>query len=298
MLDHPQSPEEAVISAKRALLRQQIQLLGEELAWLADPGLIPAAALNSAAECGDLSDQCFSLAAWVVGEIALAASRLHQKLCWEDTFECYRVPSESKPRIVRALLEPVTRYAPGILALSEIVAAIPVVAIRESVPLGDWGRIARRSEEFGVKLSCDGTEVQVLIRNYLRKPPQPSTSPDKRVLDSTRLKLDDEIGVTSVTPIDDLVSVARAAVTEHIGPAKGICVAMQAKAPVWGHTSEAPATMYDAVWSAYTAAAEHLIFPNVDISGAEIPAQAGPDPHFALAINHLARDRGAELRSR
>jgi hypothetical protein len=285
-----QWPEKAEVSAKRALLRQQTQLLGEQLTWLSDPSKIPAEALGSSAKYGDLPEQCFNLAIWLLAEIVRAANSVQHELSWEETFDQYEVPSELKPRVLRAVLEPASRHAPGIFAISEIVAAAPVMATRESIPLNGWGHIARSTEKFGAKISWDGSDLQVLIRNYLRKPPEATEYSYQRVLNPALLRLDGETGVTSVTPIDDLISAAKAAITEHIRPAKGVCVAMLAKAPVCDHA----ATMYGAIWSAYAAAANRLIFPNIDLRGADIPPQAGPDPNFATVLDALARQRAAE----
>lgn len=289
-------PERAEVSARRALLRQQTELLGEELPWLSEPSKVPAEAVRSAVECDDLTEQCFNLATWVLAEVVRGANRTQQKLRWEETFDYYKVPLELKSRVMRSVLEPTSRHAPGIFAMCEIVAATPMVAIRESIPLSSWGAIARSTEKFGAKISCDGTDLQVLIRNYLRKPPQTTKYPYQRVLEPALLRLDDETGITSVTPIDALIAVAKTAVAEHIRPPKGVCVALLANAPACEHGSTAAVTMYGAIWSAYAAAAAHLIFPNVNISKAEIPAQAEPDPHFAVAIDALAKHRAEEWR--
>jgi hypothetical protein len=288
-------PERAEVSARRALLKQQTELLGEELPWLFKPGKIPPEAVGSLAD-GGWVEQCFNLATWVLAEVAQAANSIQDKLLWEEIFDHHKVTLELRPRVRRSVLEPVSRHAPGIFAMCEIVAATPVVATRESLPLSDWGTIARRTEKLGVKISRDGTDLQVLIRNYLRKPPQTTSFPNRRVLDSALLKLDDEASLTSVTPIDDLVSVAKTAVAEHIRPPQGACVALLANAPVCEHSSTTTATMYGAIWSAYAAAANELIFPNVNLSKGEIPTQAEPDPHFAIMIDALAKHRAEEWR--
>jgi hypothetical protein len=288
----------SAIHAKRALLRQQTQLLGNELSWLREPDSIPREALGSSADSGALPAQCFHLAAWMVREIALAANRLCPKLDWESAFDTYGVTTEQKLRIKRAVLEPVTRYAPGMIALSEIVAVTPLVTTRASVRRAEWGRVARLAEGFGAKISCDGTNVQLVIRNYLRDTTDATVWRSTPVLDSALLKLDDETGVSSVTPIDDLISTARVAVIEHLGPATGMCVAMQARAPVCDHVHATPATMYGAIWTAYVAAVERLVFPNIDLSGVVIRPQAGPDPHVPAAMDRLARERAADLKSR
>jgi hypothetical protein len=290
-----QSLDSVELSAKRTLLKQQTQLLGEKLPWLSDPRKIPDEALGDSGESGDLPYQCSKLAAWVLMEVVLAADSVQQQLSWEGTFEEYSVPSTLEPRILRAVLEPTSRYAPGIFAMSEIVAATPVVAARASVPRGGWGSIARKSENFGARISCDGSHLQVLIRNYLTKPAQTAVPVKQRVLDPSLLRLDEELGISTVTPVDDLVSAAKTAISEYIEPAKGVCVAILARAPACQHAPAGPANMYGAIWSAYTAAVDRLIFSTAEIDMAGIPAQCGPDPRFAEVIAALARQRAAAL---
>ena len=288
------SPE---FNAKRALLREQTQLLGEKLTWLSDPRRIPAAALGDSAKGSDLPYQCFNIAAWMLMEVVIAADSVQQQLSWEETFRHFRVPPTLEPRILRTVLEPTSRYAPGMFAMSEIVAATPAVAARASVPREDWETIARRSEKFAAKMSCDGSHLQVLIRNYLSRKTPAATPVKQRVLDPALLQLDDDLGITTVTPIDDLVSAAKIAIDENIEPARGVCVAMLAKAPACRHASPGPANMYEAIWSAYTSAVGRLVFSNVEIEIAGIPAQCGPDPRIREVMDLLAKDRAAALRA-
>lgn len=293
-----QWPERVEVSARQALLRQQTELLGGELPWLSDPNQIPAEALGASIASDDLTEQCFYLGTWVLAEIVRAANSVQQKLRWDETFAFYKVPLDLQPRVMRSVFEPTSRHAPGIFAMCEIVAAAPVVATRESVRLSGWGTVARNTEKFGAKISRDGTDLQVVIRNYLRQSPEKTRSPYQRVLDPARLRLDHETGVSSVTPIDELISAAKTAIAEHIRPPRGVCAALLASAPVCEHAATHPATMYSAIWSAYAAAVERLIFSNVKISGAEIPVQAEPDPHFETAIDALAKQRAEEWRAR
>src|SRR5689334_10692561 len=123
-----QWPDASELNAKRALLKQQTELLGAELPWLSDPSRIPAEALGPA-QSDDLAEQCFNLGTWVLVEVVGAANSVQQRLTWEETLDYYKVPVELQERILRAVLEPTSRHAPGILAMCEIVAATPVVAI-------------------------------------------------------------------------------------------------------------------------------------------------------------------------
>src|SRR5262245_42971877 len=81
-----QWPENAETAAKRALLREQTQLLGEELSWLADPGRIPPEAAEPSSAADDLYERCFCLATWFLAQIVQAAGRVQHKLTWEETF--------------------------------------------------------------------------------------------------------------------------------------------------------------------------------------------------------------------
>ncbi|CAD6556834.1 hypothetical protein LMG28727_06207 [Paraburkholderia kirstenboschensis] len=292
----PLSPEWAAIAAKRALLREQTELLGQELDWLSDPGRIPLDALGPATKHGDVPSRCFSLATWFLIEIVRAAKGVCSRLRWEETLDQHRVPAQLWTRVSHAVMEPTSRYAPGIYAMAELVAVAPPVALRESIPLSDWGSIARRTEKFATKMSCDGTELQVIIRDYLRKRISATEAASQRVLDPALLRLDDTMSLTSVTPIEDLVAVANAAIRKYIRPTKGVCVAMLAHAPYGDQERAAPSTMYGAVWSAFAGAAERLVFPNIDLSTVDRSPPCGQDPDFATLIDALARQRALALK--
>ena len=134
---------------------------------------------------------------------------------------------------------------------------------------------------------------RVLVRNYLSKSGAPTRL---RALNAARFRLDHELGITSVTPIDDLVSSAKDATLRHLGRPRGICVAMQAKAPPWSVRSFGTATVYGAVWSAYASAAARLIFPRVDVELLDIPEQESPDADVAGAFDRLAQARVLALK--
>ena len=54
----PMTPERAAVEARRALLRQQTQLLALQLPWLSNPDTIPANALASGPDTADLPELC------------------------------------------------------------------------------------------------------------------------------------------------------------------------------------------------------------------------------------------------
>jgi hypothetical protein len=288
------SHHRAALGAKRALLRQQTELLGQDLPWLSVPNRIPDEAIGPAGESRDIPYQCFALATWMLVEVVRAAMGVQDRLSWAATLDRHKVPLVLQSRVRRAVLEPTSRHAPGLFAMSEIVAVVPAVAMRESVPPSGWGAIAQRAEKFAARISRDGSDLHVLIRNYLRRPP--GSTDGRRELDPTLLRVDAETGVTSVTPIHMLISTAKTAIAQRIGPASGVCAALLAKAPACPYAAAAPTTMYGALWSAYAAAADRLIFQRADLRRMEIPGQAEPDPHFAAALDALARCRASELR--
>jgi hypothetical protein len=282
------------VRARRALLRQQTEYLGRELAWLVEPDLIPAAAVDGAVKPGDTRMAAFSLAGWMLIQIVQAADRVRHKLDWQKALDTYQVASHLRDSVWRAVLNPTSRYAPGIFAIAELVSVIPVVATRAAVLRNEWCGVARRAERFGASLSRNGSYVQVLIRSYLSVRESASVLRGFRSLDPALLRLDGETGISTVTPLDELLAAAAKAVTRHIGPARGVCVALQAPAPEYPDTPDSP-TMFGAIWSAYAAAAERLVFPHFDAIATAIPRQAPPDADFALALDHLASRRRDEV---
>lgn len=287
----------AVAAARRVLLRQQAHLLIDALPWLSDPDCIPSTVLGEGAR-GHLepSAGCFLLARWMVTEVVIAAHRVRHDLSWADVMERHSVPSELQASVRGSVLESVTRYGPGILALSEIVASTPVLAVRVGAARSDWPGIARRSQDLGERLSRNGTDLQVVIRRYLHRR-MIDAAESAPALDPARLRLNEDRGVTSVTPIDELVLAAKESVRAHIGPPQGVCLALVVPGPdddrVAGYK-----TLFDAVWAAYVSAAARFIFPRVDPARLETPEQSGPDPGVRQAIDRITRERATELARR
>lgn len=287
----------AVASARRELLRQQAGWLLDSLPWLSDPDRIPGTALGQD-EGGPVEPSvgCFLLARWMLTEVVVAAHRMRHDLSWTDVLARHQVPPELQVLVRRSVLEPVTRYGPGVLALAEIVASTPALAVRAGTARSDWPGIARRSQDLGERLSCDGTDVQVIVRRYLHRPVSDIVE-SVPALDPARLRLNGGGGITSVTPLDELVLAAKQAVRVHIGPARGVCLALV----VAGPDDDRPAghrSLFDAVWAAFVSAAGRLVFPRADLARCEIPAQGEPDPGVGPAIDRIARARAAELARR
>jgi hypothetical protein len=286
------------VRSRRALLREQTQLIGEELEWLEKPAIISRDAVGLSDETDEAGNAYLRVAAWILLQIVRAAHNVQHKLHWEETFDRYHVTPKIQERIRAAVLEPTSRYGPGILAMAEIVAVAPLLAERERVPRVEWGTIARKAENFAVRISCDGSEVQVLLRQYLSRPSVIEKPAQRMVLDEALFQLDDTFGFSTVTPIDDLVMVAANVVTKYIRPAEGACVAMYAKSPPSLLTQAAPvSTMYGAIWSAFSALAERFIFPQIAIEAIKLRPKASPDVDYALRLEDLAQRRASELRT-
>ena len=289
----PRSGHDAAVQARRSLLQRQAELVVDHLPWLADPDALPADILDAAAGYGGVADQCFQIAVWMVTEIVAAAYGVRDLLPWDEAMTSCGVPRVLQHRVRSAVLEPTTRYGPGISAIAEIVAATPAVAARSGLLRGDWEQVARASQRLGTRLSVDGTDVQVLIRTYLQGAPY-ARSALPRVLDSRCLVLDGDRGVTSVTPIDALVVAARKAVARHLDPSGRVCIALQTAGPSGGAAYTGEPTLFGAVWKAYVTAAARYVFPTVEperISMDEVLR----DPFYAEVLDRLARRRRAEL---
>lgn len=287
--------EEDAISARRALLRQQTELLGGVLPWLSDPDLIPASAAGAGPVEGDTCSAAFSLAGWMLIEIIQAADGIRHELAWQDALDRYRVAPHLQDRVWRAVLDPASRHAPGLFAMAEFVSVVPWLAAREGVPRERWRETALRTQRFAAKLSRNGSWVQVLIRCYLSKQGSEEDGRGIRTLDPALLCLDDDTGIDSVTPFEDLLAGAKAATARHLGPPQGICVALQAAASGTPDGVDKP-TMFGAIWSSFVTAAERLVFPAFDVSRADISAPAPADPYCAEALDRLASSRRDTLR--
>lgn len=273
------------LKAKRRLLREQTQRLSAHLRWLSDPALIPSSAVPDPG--GDSGRAFAALATWMLAELVAAADRVRDELPWAETFARHRLTSDVEDRVLRAVLEPASRHAPGLFALAEIMASIPAVAQRCGADRPTWGVVARRSERLGALLSRNGSDMQVILRRYLR-----GTEAGWRNgfgLDPLHLRLDDKLNLVTVVPCGRLIEAARRSIGTHIGPdaLKGTCVALGALAPEGQ-------SVFSALWTAYSAGAERLIFPRLDPGSAlEEPT---PDEDFASRIDAIAQARAAELR--
>ncbi len=283
------------IRARRALLREQTTLLGPRLGWLADPTRIPAHAIDASVPPHDVQLAAFSLAAWMLLEMVQSADQFYQALEWEQAFERFHVAPELQTSVIRSVLCPAARHAPGLFAIAEIIAVIPKVASRDGVPPDGWCEIARRSEAFGAMLAHDGTAVQVLMRSYLSGWDEHADASALRILDPSKLKLDPVTGITTVTPIEDLLHASRAATARHNDSYHATCVALQAPAPEGARRPVGTTSMFDAVWSSFADAASRLVFPRFHLEHDTARPAAEPDLICTETLDRLAANRRADL---
>lgn len=282
--------EKAAIQARRALLREQTARVGRRLPWLTDPQLIPDEAVDASVGADDVPLSAFSLAAWMLIQVLHSAQQEQDTLDWGRAMA--GVAPGLQASVQRSVLCPAAKYAPGLFAIAEIVAVVPAVAFRSEAAPARWRGIAHRAQAFGALLARDGTGVQVLLRHYLARPADDPAGCGLRALHPACLRLDDALGLTTVTPLDDLLAAARQATLRHDGCTQGVCVALQAPAP---HGC-AGGSMFGAIWSSFADAAARLVFPRFDPQRPPIPACAAPDGRHAEILDRLAAGRGAQLR--
>ena len=275
--------------ARRALLRQQTELIGPRLPWLADPARIPDDAIASSVAHDDIHLAAFSLAGWMLIEFVRAANHVHLALDWERAIEQFEVAPRLHESVARAVLAPASRHAPGLFAIAEIISVVPKVASRAGLRRDRWPEVAARAQAFGSALARDSTAVQVLIRSYLSRTESSDDHRGLRALNAAWLRLDDVTGLTTVTPVETVLAAAREAAARHGHSYHATCVALQARAP------EALAgtigTMFGAIWSSFTHAADRLVFPRFNPDRDSVPPEAGPDAACAATLESLAAQR-------
>jgi len=261
----------------RALHREEMRRFGHELAWLDNPDSIPEAVLTYLGMgAPEFSDPYFNLSEWMIDRFAKWSEEGHSRLSLAEVFDRYNLTTDQRVRVRQHMQEEGKKsYSPGLAATGEIHAVVPSVASREGITSpDDWTEIAARARDFGVQIARDGTEVQTLVRHYLAA----FTSPEFVLLrfDPARLKLDPETGITSVTPIEEIIRAARSIVDEmdeeKIEP-PGVCSAIQVRPQ--GLEND---TMFGAAWGAYSAFTGRYIYPRIAKEGiGHVPPQTQAD---------------------
>jgi hypothetical protein len=275
-----------VDAARRDLYREQMTEQAHELTWLGNPDLIPETAIHYADGPESSVGEYFNLAHWMVDQFAEWATAGHARLGLLKAFEKHDLSNEERIRVRNAFQNKTAQaYAPGVVAMSEIFAAVPGVARRGGVPRSQWSTIASQAREFGGEYARSGTLVQCIVRGYLGAFEQVGVHGEKH-LDQAKLTLDAQTGITSVTPIENIVAAAEAVVGDarHPESRSDACIGLQAN-PQGLEAS----TMYDAAWNAFGSAAERLIYPlerpvEGEITEAEQPEQGDLYPIMVAVL--------------
>lgn len=284
------APDEwKAVLARRALLLQQTELMGLRLPWLADSNLIPDDAIAPPA-AHDVHLAAFSLAAWMLLELLRVAPEVNRALQWDLAFERFEVEPRLRESVIRAVLSPASRHAPGLFAIAEIISVVPKVASRAGLQRDRWRHSAARTIALGTKLASDNTAVQVLLRSYLSGSSESERYEGVRVLNPACLRLDEAIGLTTSTPIERLLEAARRAAARHGHSYRATCVALQAAVHL-GPMERAPRSFFGAIWASFAGAADRLVFPKFDPVQQCVPRDAGPDPAYEATLDEIAEHR-------
>lgn len=270
--------------ARRDLRRDEMAQFGAEIDWVADPSLIPAFAKDS-----DRYGPYTNTAKWMLDQIGDWSWERHRGLDFAKVFDKYDLEGEDRLTVRQSIAEMAFHaYGPGILFTSSLVELVPVVATREGVAAKDWVELADETRQLGKQLSQNGTSSQAVLRTYWGNTPD---SPTGTLLDGAKFKIGGS-GLTSVTPIDELIAQATEVTDLYMAREEhsGVCVALQAS-PGVGSKKE---TMFDAVWSSYTDYAGREIFPHLEIDMSAIPPVQEADPESRMKIEALCVAQVAE----
>jgi hypothetical protein len=290
----PNAEEWNCIQARRALLREQLERVASQLPWLSDPSLIPETAIAPLVGDGDIELAAFSLAAWMLVEILRGADEVNLELGWRQAFERNCVPASLQDSVARAVLLPAARHAPGLFAMAEIVCVIPKLSVREGIPAEDWSEIVERSGNFASRFALGNTAMQVMLRCYLSHKKFAEDGRAVRSLDPAKLRLDEEMSLTTVTPLNTLLQSAHRAAERsgygYVAP----CVAISAHTTdtVSGRSSH---SVFDAIWSCWVHTADRLVFSRFDPSLDAAWIRAKEDADHESEFDSIAAQRRAML---
>ena len=272
--------DESLSFAHRELARQSMEMACERLDWLQDANQVPAC---STTDYGSRREE--SLAAWMTEQFATAAQTAHSMLDYEEVFEKYNIEGELQSLLENAqsdhdMLK--DSFLPGFRAISDFIGAVPQVAHRAEIDREEWRDVAEKSKTTGMKLAFDNTWVQLFVRAYL--------SQDVRNggLDTSKLKIDTNGGVTTVTPLRDLVAFAARANRIHNNlffPTKRPCLALDSRVDCLNGRS-----VFEAAWDVFARVADREIFGDAE-SIRSVREEGQPDPFAVISIGILAMKR-------
>lgn len=272
-----------VAQARRDLHREQMIRFAAELEWLNEPALIPPGAATDHS-----GNPFYSTAVWLTDSMSGWSETNRKDLSYAKTFNKHGLDTDGRVIVKRVIRDAAQEaFGPGIEAIGQILGAVPLVATREGVSVGDWFVIANKARTLGKQMSYDGTAVQALVRTYLSDLSLSGNDFNSQPLDDTKLMLDENSNLTSVTPIELILEAAREESRKYVSAAdlSNACVALQANIDIGGHS----VAMFDAVWDAFCNYAASSIYPTMDIKTKElkpvIGADANPRKTFRVISN-------------
>lgn len=266
--------------ARHDLWEAQIEQFGSDIPWLHE-GIPPEVIGNPHSGARTRLDK------WVLDELVAWSNRTAPRLPAETTeriFEDYQLTREERVA-VRGLVLTQARQAftPGIETINQVQAPVPWVAARagETYDLDAWAERSRRAKQFAASFAGSGTNVLGLVRRYLMVDAKEHLSP----FDPTKLITDEHTGISTITPLPDIVAAAAEAVDTIAGTEleRTVCVAREAQ------PAGMQSTFYDAIWDAYTTAVRRYIYPHRAPITVECFPPQEPDTNVRTSMLQLAR---------
>lgn len=256
--------------ARTQLHREHMSDFGHEIDWLRDPNAIPEHATGMIGQLGPYAN----VAAWMIESLITWSDKTHGRLNYGAAFDKYDLSGPQRCQVRDQLREQVAQiYTPGIMAIAELHAVTPPVAVREGYEdPDDWSRIASSARGVGTELARRGTHTQGTLRDYLGIVPSMRSYRD---LDPAKFLLDDEGSLTTVVPVKQLLDTAWQANVDALGPEhnrKITCPALYSKVKGLGGI-----TMFDAVWDAFGQTVDRHISPKVSVDRSEVAAIRYPE---------------------
>jgi hypothetical protein len=285
-------------NASHDLHVEEMTRFGGDLTWLQDPDIIPEDTVDPN---GSLAAQCYDISFWMLERFGEWSQKRHSRLGLLEAFEKYELENADRVTLRQAYqMAPTYAYAPGVMAMTEVFAVVPGIAQREDMGRERWAEISSRAATFAIDLATEGTGLQALLRDYLKDEKNTMTrrSPANiggsniiaaTVLDAGKLKLDDETGITTVTPFENLRAASLEALEEVLlGESSHACAALRARGPSGGCSN-----MFNAVWSAYGSAVQRMIYSRIGDDAIEVVSQGSEDENYRENLREELRSQMA-----